>query len=192
MTAPGVAIELHSGFHLADDFKLNLRFNWGLTEFHRAGALIETANVIGEWTTGAYATVWEWGLKKDEYVLFRLFGSLFASVGLLMPYAVAGALYVLSPFAPTTYLGCDLTGSYHLGDDDLNAFVEAGLGLVSFIHPKYGGLYGGVGPTVGFGAKLGFVTIGVHGTWSPPGAHGEPTGSGSNVYVGGLTATFGN
>jgi hypothetical protein len=190
--APGIALELHSGFPVADNWKVNLRFNWGLTEFHRTESMIETANVIGDWTLGAYGTVWEWAVQKDEYWLFRFFGALFASVGLAMPLAVAGGLYVLSPFAPTTYLGCDITTSYHLGNDDLNGYVEAGVGLVSYVHPRYGGLYGGIGPTVGFGVKLGFVTIGAHGTWSPPGAHGEPTGSGSNVYVGGLTATFGN
>lgn len=187
-----MALELHSGFRVADDWKVNLRFNWGLTEFHRAEAMIDTANSIGKWTIGAYGTVWEWAVQKDKYWFPRFFGAFFASIGLVVPLTVAGVFYVLSPVAPTTYLGCDITGSYHLGDDDLNAYVEAGLGLVSYIHPKYDGIYGGLGPTLGFGVKLGFATVGVHGTWSPPGAHGEPTDGKSNVYVGGLTVTFGN
>lgn len=192
VAAPGLALELHTGAPILEHWRANFRFNWGLTEFHRAGKLIETANDIGAWTTGAYVSVFEWSTTKDEYALFRVMGSIFAYVGLIVPYAVAGVFYIMSPFAPTTYLGCDITGSYQIGDEDLHGYVEGGVGLVSYVHPKYGGLYGGVGPTLGVGVKLGFVNVGVHGTWSPPGAHGEPLSQKSNVYVGGLTATFGN
>lgn len=192
VAAPGIAIELQTTHPILEHWRANFRFNWGLTEFHRTEKLVETANGIGEWTTGAYASVFEWSTTKDDYALFRIMGSIFAYVGLLVPYAVAGVFYIMSPFAPTTYLGCDITGSYQLGDDDVHGYLEAGVGLVSYVHPKYGGLYGGVGPTLGVGVKLDFVNIGAHGTWSPPGAHGEPTSQSSNVYVGGLTATFGN
>jgi hypothetical protein len=124
---------------------------------------------------------------QDQWELFRWIGAFFAFVGLAFPYIGAGACYLVAPVAPTTYLELDLAGVYELGDESANPYVKAGLGMVGYLHPASDRPNGGIGPTVGFGARLRRLDVSAHLTWLPRYLHGEDPGEQTNVVIGGLT-----
>jgi hypothetical protein len=183
----GVAIESNSVFPIAGRWGVGLRFAWGMTEFQRFKPWTHTGYTIGKWTTTAYGDVARWSVRGGKYELFTLFGSIIAYVGLLVPLMISGLCYMAAVIAPTTFLETALTANYDLGDGRIGPFVEAGLGVVAFVHPTLGKLRGGLGPAIGSGLRFGPARLGAHLTWSPPHLHGEPGGGLSSVFVGGFT-----
>jgi hypothetical protein len=61
------------------------------------------------------------------------------------------------------------------------------MGLVGYLRPETARPSGGVGPTVGFGARLRGFDVSAQVTWLPLGLHGEDPGEKTNVFIGGLT-----
>lgn len=183
----GVALDLDASVPLEGRLGLDVHFAWGLTEFHRFDDLTSAGYHAGAWTTQAYKDVWKWAAVKDDWALFRWMGAFFAFVGLAFPYVGAGVCYVLAPVAPTTYLELDLSAIYELGDRNANPYFKAGLGLVGYLHPLTVRPSAGVGPSVGFGARLRGFDVSAQLTWLPLGLHGEDPGEKTNVFIGALT-----
>ena len=188
----GLALESNSVFPIAGRWGVGLRFAWGMTEFQRFEPWTHTGYTIGKWTTTAYGNVARWSVTGGKYELFYFVGSIFAYMGLLFPLMLSGICYMAAVIAPTTFVETALTASYDFGDGHVGPFVEAGLGVVGFVHPRLGTLRGGVGPAIGSGLHFGPVRLGAHLTWSPPHLHGEPGGGLSSVFVGGFTIGLGS
>jgi hypothetical protein len=188
-SSPGVV--LHANVHVpgGDHYGLGVRFAWGLTEFRRFEEWAKAGYRIGEWTTNAYKDVYEWAAQKDDARGLRWMGAFFAFVVLWIPYVVAGVAYAIAPISPTTYLEADITFNYDLGSDPKGQglYFKGGLGLVAFFHPKYDTLHGGIGPTLGMGFRAGSVDLGLHGTYIPPGLHGETRNETSHLFITSLT-----
>lgn len=183
----GAVIDIDASVPLDGRLGLDVRFGWGLTEFRRFDDFTNAGYRAGAWTTQAYRDVWKWAAIQDEWVLFRWTGAFFAFLGLVFPYIGAGFCYVIAPVAPTTYLELDLSVLYELGDRNANPYFKAGLGLVGYLHPQSDRPSAGVGPTVGFGARLRGFDVSGQLTWLPRGLHGEDPGERTNVFVGALT-----
>lgn len=191
----GVVIEAGKNIPLADRVDLGLRFAWGLTAWDRFEKWAKAGYDAGAWTTEAYSDVYDWTRKHSgdpNTHGLRIMGSFFAFMTLWIGYVVAGIAYAVAVVAPTTSLEFDLTGNYNFGDDKFNPYVKGGLGLLAFIHPDYGTLRGGIGPTFGVGFRASGVQVGANLTWSPPLLHGEPREGRTHIYVGGLTIGVGN
>jgi hypothetical protein len=178
---------LHVGARIPfdDNLGLGLRFAWGFTEFRRAESFAKAGYDVGEWSTHAYRDVYNWAAIKDDARAFRWVGAFFAFAVLWIPYIVAGAIYVLAPFATTTYLQADLTFNYDVGSDrkGTGPYFKGGVGLFTFLHPHYDTLHGGMGPTLGAGVRIGGADISVNGLWSPSILHGESHGEHTNVWI---------
>jgi hypothetical protein len=183
----GIALESNSVIPVDGRWGVGLRFGWGMTEFQRFDDWANTGYRVGKWTTTAYGDVYEWSAEKGDYQIFRIFGSFFAYIGLFFPLVVAGICYVGAVVAPTTYLETAVVANYDFGNQDLGPFVEAGIGVAGFIHPRYGKLRGAFGPSFGSGLRLGAIRVGAHVTWSPPYLHGEAGPDTSHIVYGGLT-----
>jgi hypothetical protein len=183
----GVVLDLDASVPLEGRLGLDVHFAWGLTEFRRFDDFTTAGYHAGAWTTQAYKDVWKWASVKDDWVLFRWLGGFFAFFGLVFPYIGAGVCYLMAPVAPTTYLELDLSAIYELGDKNANPYVKAGMGLVGYLRPETARPSGGVGPTVGFGARLRGFDVSAQVTWLPLGLHGEDPGEKTNVFIGGLT-----
>lgn len=189
LTRAGAALSLAHRIPIGEDAGIGLRFAWGLTEWDRIKDFTRPGYKIGSWTTGAYEDVWQWAVEKDDFVLFKVIGAVFASAVLIVPLVVAGVCYLAAPFAPTTYLEFDVTGQYDFSNDKVTPYLKGGVGLMAYVHPDAGKLLGGVGPTAGGGIRIEGLDLGVNVTWLPAFAHGEAGGERSHVIVG--TANIG-
>jgi hypothetical protein len=183
----GLALESNTMQPLGGQWGVGVRFTWGMTEFERFERWAGAGYKIGKWTTHAYADVAKWSVKKDDYVIFKLMASMFAYVGLMFPLMIAGICYVGAVAAPTTFLEVNVTANRDFGSGRVGPFLEAGLGLNAFVHPKYGNLRGGLGPVLGGGLRAGPVRLGTHVTWSPPPLHGEPGSGHIGIFTGAFT-----
>ena len=186
----GVVLQYGARFPIEDNLGIGLRLAWGLTEFHRMETVARPGYHIGRWTTGAYESVWNWaGEGPDSSRVLRWMGAFFSFVFLVVPYAVAAVFYIVAPVAPTTYLETDLTFNYDFGSDRAGqgAYMKAGLGLVGYVHPRSDRLLGGLGPTGGFGYRIGRLDLGCNVTYLPPSLHGENPNEQTNVVLGGVT-----
>jgi hypothetical protein len=183
----GLALESNSLIPVDGRWGVALRFGWGMTEFQRFDDWAATGYRVGKWTTTAYGDVYEWSAERGDYQIFRIFGSFFAYIGLFFPLVVAGICYVGAVVAPTTFLETAVVANYDFGNQDMGPFIEAGVGVAGFIHPRYGKLRGALGPSFGSGLRLGAIRVGAHLTWSPPYLHGEASSDTSHIVYGGLT-----
>jgi hypothetical protein len=185
---PGVALHVATRIPFEQNLGIGLRFAWGLTEFRRMDEFAKPAYDIGKWTTNAYVDVYNWAAIKDDARLFRWMGAFFAFAVLWMPYIVSGVIYALTPLAPTTYLEGDLTFNYDVGTDKLGTgpYFKGGLAALAYLHPRTDKLFGGLGPTAGFGVRVGKADIGIQGTWLPPKLHGDNPGETTSVFIGSL------
>jgi hypothetical protein len=126
------------------------------------------------------------GKANPETHGLRWLGGGTAMCFLWMGYVVSGLAFFIVPFAPTTFLELDLTGNYRPSSKDVDPYLKAGIGFFAFFHPKEATLVGAVGPTLGTGIRVGEIDVGVNGTWSPPGAHGEAREGDTHIFTGGL------
>jgi len=185
-SSPGLMLHLASRIPFDDHLGVGIRFAWGLTEFRRFESWTKAGYDVGEWSTHAYRDVYQWAAHPaDEWRALRWMGAFFAFCVLWMPYIVSGAIYLLSPLAPTTYLEADVTFNVDVGTDRAGSgpYFKGGLALLGALHPHYNTMLGGLGPTAGIGFRAGKVDLGVHGTWSPPGLHGESHGESTHILI---------
>lgn len=193
----GVVLELGKNVPLSERVDLGLRLAWGLTAWDRFSEAAKAGYDIGAWTTEAYSDVYDWTRKHSGHPNthgLRLFASFFAFITLELGYVVAGLAYLFALVAPSTYLEGDLTVNYNFSDDDpklkrdaVIPYIKGGLGLMGFVHPDFGKLVGGLGPTVGAGVRIGGLVLGLSATWSPPPLHGEARDYRTHIVTGGLT-----
>jgi hypothetical protein len=86
-----------------------------------------------------------------------------------------------------------VTGTYEFGDDGSGSVVPylgAGLGVVGYLHPRTAEFLAGVGPTSSFGARFGWLDVGVRMTWTPPYLHAEASEARTNVVLATLNVGF--
>lgn len=179
----GVVLDVTTQAPIGESAGFGVRFAWGLTEFRRFEDFTRAGYRTGRWTTNAYKDVWDWAAQKDDYALFRWMGAFFAFVGLVVPYVAAGLCYLASPVAPTTYLELDATFNYGFGGDKSGPYLKGGLGFVGYLHPRSDELRGGLGPTIGLGARFGSADVGVNATWLPTSLHGEIATEHTNIVI---------
>ncbi len=192
---PGVVLDFSVNQRLSSNAGFGLRLAWGLTEFRRFKSFTSVGYDIGSWTTTAYRDVWSWAGDREKHGGWGVVPAIFGSVGLLVPYMVAGVIYLVAVVAPSTYLEIDALGTYEFGQDGTRGvvpYLKGGLGFVGYLHPEHNQLLGGVGPSVGFGVRFGKVDLAVKGTWLPPWLHGEFPGEHSHILMGGLTIGYAN
>ena len=103
---------------------------------------------------------------------------------------VSGSLIVISPFAATSHLGMDITGSYHVnGADSGGVYVEGGASFMALFIRDYEDPLGAIGPVVGVGIRSNGLGLGARISWLPPILQaGE--GHNRNVFIGVLTLTY--
>ena len=188
---PGLVLETSTRWPLGESAGIGTRLAWGLTEWDRFTAFTDAGYTIGRWTTQAYRDVWRFASADSEQP-FRVMGGFFGFAFLLFPYMVAGTAYLLAPFATTTYLELDVTGSYDFGEAnaEIVPYLGAGIGFAAWLHPRTDELYGGVGPTLAVGLRFEHLDLALKGTWFPPYAHGEAGSGLTSVSTTALTVGF--
>jgi hypothetical protein len=188
---PGLVLETSTRWPLGESAGIGTRLAWGLTEWDRFTAFTDAGYAIGRWTTHAYRDVWHFASADTEQP-FRAMGGFFGFAFLLFPYMVAGTAYVLAPFATTTYLELDVTGTYDFGDasDEVVPYLGAGVGFAAWLHPRTDEPYGGLGPTLALGLRFERLDLALKGTWFPPYAHGEAGSGLTSVVTSALTVGF--
>jgi hypothetical protein len=188
----GATLQIDARVPFGDQFGLDFRWAWALTEWDRTVEVAKPGYKIARWTTHAYSDVWDWagrGPSSDKPL--RAFGAFFAFIFLVFPYVFALPFYAVSPLAATTDLEADIDATWDFGDDPKGdgPYIKGGLGLMGFFHPTDNHLYGGVGPNAGFGYRASGVSIGFVGTYLPPLLHGGPA---DHVYTGSFVIGFGH
>jgi hypothetical protein len=181
----GFAMAGGGRFPLHDRIALNAGVTWGLTSFDRTGEWWEEARKVGSWTTRAYGNVTEWAREGDEDdEAFRFIAAFYAYIGLLFPYAVSGIMYVLGPFAATSYLDFHMEATFHLFETRKGPYAGAGLGTAAIIFPIEREMKGAVGPSINLGFDFGWFGIEARGFYSPPYLHGEPSLYRTDIFTG--------
>ncbi len=188
---PGLVLESSTRWPLGDSAGIGTRVAWGLTEWDRFTAFTDAGYAIGRWTTHAYRDVWRFASADTEQP-FRAMGGFFGFAFLLFPYMLAGTAYVLAPFATTTYLELDVTGSYEFADASAEVvpYLGAGVGFAAWLHPRTDEPYGGLGPTLAVGLRFERLDLALKSTWFPPYAHGEAGSGLTSVVTSALTVGF--
>ena len=183
----GVVFHVAPRFPIGDHYGLGLRFAYGMTGWDRTEDVARSGYKVGRWTTHAYRDVWDWaGEGEDNTRGLRVIGAFFAFIGLVFPYVVAGMFYLAAPFAASSYGEVDATFHWEPADDPKQGpYLKGGVALAAYVHPDTGRLYGGLGPNLGFGYRVGNVSLGVVGTFLPNGFHGSARAE--HVLIGSFT-----
>ena len=184
----GLALQWRAGWPISNRWRFNLGMTWGLTEFRRTTTLWNAGVALGAWTTRAYRDVHEWSQGNA----LRELGAMFGYFGLIFGYFGSAVLFILGPFASTTYLQLDAVTSHHFNRGKNGPFAEVGVGLFAYLHPLVDTPGAGLGPLVGLGVRTGAVRLGTRIMWSPPGAHVEPDGERSNIVTVSAVVGFGH
>lgn len=180
----GVALGGGGRFPFHERMALNAGVTWGLTTFDRTGKWWEEARRIGSWTTRAYGNVTEWVVEGEDDNAFRAVAALYAYIGLLFPYAVSGMMYILGPFAATSYVDFHMEATFHLSETRSGPYVGAGLGTAAIIFPIEREMKGAFGPTLNLGCDFGWFGVEARGFYSPPYLHGEPSIYRTDIFTG--------
>ncbi len=193
----GLLLELSRTTPLSEKVDFGLRFAWGLTAWERFPRWAKAGYDAGRWTTEAYENTYNYTRKRGPDGTYdpnlhglRLMGGFFGMMFLWIGYVASGIAYVTAVLAPTTFLEMDATANYNFGDPSpkgVNPYLKAGVALMAFVHPEHGRMVGAVGPTLGGGVRIGTLHLGLTGTWSPAGLHGEAREGRSHIVTGGLT-----
>lgn len=183
----GAVFHVAPRFPIGDHYGIGVRFAYGLTGWDRTEDVARAGYKVGRWTTHAYGDVWDWaGEGEKDTRALRYFGAFFAFFGLIVPYVVAGVLYLVSPLAASSFAEADVTFNWEPADDPKQGpYLKGGIGFAAYVHPDTSRLYGGLGPNVGFGYRVDNLNLGVVGTFLPYGAHGSATAE--HVLMGGFT-----
>lgn len=185
----GLVLQAGARVPIGDHYGFGFRFAYGMTGWDRTEDVARRGYKIGRWTTQAYGDVWDWaGEGEESERSLRYFAAFFGFIGLIFPYALAGMIYMVSPFAASSYGEVDATFDWEPGDDPkYGPYLKGGLGLMAYVHPDTGHLYGGLGPTFGLGYRADTVRLGVIGTLLPSGAHGGDATE--HILVGSFTVS---
>lgn len=181
----GVALGGGGRFPLHEHVALSAGVTWGLTSFDRTGEWWEEARKVGSWTTRAYGNVTKWAGEGDQDDDgFRYMAAFYAYIGLLFPYAISGVMYILGPFAATSYVDFHMEATFHLFETRKGPYVGAGLGTAAIIFPTEREMKGAFGPTFNLGYDFGWFGLEARGFYSPPYLHGEPGINRTDVFTG--------
>lgn len=185
LLSPGVLLDLDATAPVGETGIFGLRLAWGLTEFRRTVEFARAGYQLGRWTAHAYEDVVNWAGQDSKDQGGRILLTIFPFMFLLAPLAVAGSLYLLAPFAATTYLELDAAGGIDLSRGGIGPYFKGGLGFLGYLHPSSNRLYGGIGPTASVGVKIERFDVGIKGTWVPGIFQGDP--SHQNLFTAGLS-----
>lgn len=180
----GVALAGGGRFPFHDRMALNAGVTWGLTTFDRTGEWWEEARKIGSWTTRAYGDVTRWAGEGEDDDAFRYMAAFYAYIGLLFPYAVSGIMYILGPFAATSFVDFHMEATFHLFETRKGPYVGAGLGAAAIIFPIEREMKGAFGPSFNVGYDFGWFGLEARGFYSPPYLHGEPGFFRTDIFTG--------
>lgn len=188
-TGFGALLEGTGEFRFNPWVGLKLRASWALTEWDRTLLAIQHGVAAGSWTAGAFSTVGQWLVSDKAWFLLKLFPALFAFTFLTFGFMYAGLVFLLSPFAATSYIQLGVAASGHLPlDNGVDLFAEAGLGAMMYWHPRTQFIRMAFGPTLGVGLTVRRISVAVHGMWSPPVMQSNPTNApdvvGAHLTVG--------
>ena len=182
----GITLDIRAQTRPIPVLGFNFVGSLGMTNFKRAEDVVNGAIDAGEWTTQAFDDVSTWAGEGDAAGL-KFLPAFFAYVGLAVSYLAVPIAILSAPFAASTYGLFGFTMSGHLGTDDLEGFVEAGIGGMGYIHPQHRRLLGAVGPLFGAGFRFKPVGVSSRMMWSPPDGHGHVVGEREDVFVSSLT-----
>lgn len=182
----GFALAGGGRFPFHKQIALGAGVTWGLTSFDRTGQWWEEARKVGSWTTRAYGNVTEWAGegKEEDDEAFRYMAAFYAYIGLLFPYAVSGIMYILGPFAATSFIDFHMEATFHLFETRKGPYAGAGLGTAAIIFPIEREMKGAVGPSFNLGFDFGWFGIEARGFYSPPYLHGEPSLYRTDIFTG--------
>ncbi len=186
----GFAMGAGGRFPFHHRMAINAGVTWGLTSFDRTGEWWEEARKIGRWTSRAYANVTEWAGEGEDDDALRYIAAFYAYVGLLFPYAVSGIMYIIGPFAATSYVDFHMEATFHLLETRRGPYVGAGLGIAAVIFPVEREMKGALGPSFNLGYDFGWFGIEGRGFYSPPYLHGEPGFYRTDVFTGQVLFRF--
>lgn len=186
----GFAMGAGGRFPFHDRMAINAGVTWGLTSFDRTGEWWEEARKIGRWTSNAYANVTEWAGEGEDDEALRYMAAFYAYIGLLFPYAVSGIMYIVGPFAATSYLDFHMEATFHLFETRNGPYVGGGLGTAAVIFPIEREMKGALGPSLNLGYDFGWFGIEARGFYSPPHLHGEPSVYRTDVFTGQMLFRF--
>jgi hypothetical protein len=171
----GVAVDVEAGGKITENWAVGGALTWGMTDFDRAGEYADRGNRIGRAVTRGYRNVTRWakGCKEANEAACAV-GAFFAYIGLAFGYALAGAMYVGTPVAATSYFGGSAIGSYRIGKDNIGGHVDFGISATQLFLPgePKGASWAG-GPLIGAGFHIHGLELSARYTILPPSLHRE-------------------
>lgn len=185
LLSPGVLLDLDATAPVGESGIFGLRLAWGLTEFRRTVEFARAGYELGRWTAHAYEDVVNWAGEDSKDQGGRILLSIFPMMFLIVPFALAGSLYMLAPFAASTYVELDAAGGLDLSRGGVGPYFKGGLGFLGYLHPTSNRLYGGIGPTAAVGFKIERFDVGIKGTWVPGVFQGDVAHQ--NLFTAGLS-----
>ncbi|MFO0725383.1 MAG: hypothetical protein U1E65_16485 [Myxococcota bacterium] len=174
LVRPGFLLDLDGTVRLGENGAFSLRLAWGITEFERAAEVAKTGYQLGRWTLHAYDDVGKWVGQGGDTSFLRGLASIYPFIFLIFPLVATGMVFLVAPFAATSYVELDASGGLDLSQGGVGPYLKGGVGFLGYIHPKNNHLLGGVGPTVSMGMHIDRFDVGLKGTWVPSLFHGEP------------------
>lgn len=190
----GGAFQLRVEQPLVRHFGVGLRFGWALTSWKRTERVARPGYKLASLITEGLGNVWgELGERHriDEEVGIG-FAAVVITIFAIIPYAIAGAFYLVSPLAATSSFETAATFDVWPGHDPRRTpYLGAGGAAMLYVLPDTGRAFGGVGPTASLGYRFGNISLGLVGTWLPHGGHGRDASTpNAHIFTSTLTLSI--
>ena len=112
---------------IGEQYGFGVRLAYGLTGWQRTEDTAKKAYNVGRWTTKGYRDTWNWaGEGDDDTRTLKAIPAFFGFVLLVIPLVISGVMYVVSPFAASSYGELDATFHWEPSEDPkIGPYIKA-------------------------------------------------------------------